>query len=122
MKEHPHMEAARMEAAIEVLGIKAARLRDVIAVEKAKAQPDQQRIEQLTAKCRELGDLQDDLSPGDPRVALIRLDKESLDAAVVTDEDIAFFEEVMDLANPTPEDEAIFTAHIDQHGHGTGDK
>lgn len=72
--EHPHMEAARMEAAVEVLGVKIARLGDAIAAAKAKHQPDMEAIDQLAGQLRELRDLQDDLFPGDPRIASIRLD------------------------------------------------
>ncbi|MGH8073120.1 MAG: hypothetical protein ACREO4_03475 [Lysobacter sp.] len=72
--EHPHMEAARMEAAVEVLGVKIARIGDAIAAEDAKHQPDANAIDQLVDQLRELRDLQDDLFPGDPRIASIRLD------------------------------------------------
>lgn len=72
--EHPHMEAARMEAAVEVLGVKIARIGDAIAAEKAKHQPDAELIDELIAQLRELRDLQEELLPGDPRIAGIRLD------------------------------------------------
>lgn len=72
--DHPHMEAARMEAAVEVLGVKIARIGDAIAAEKAKNQPNAEVMDQLMAQLRELRDLQDDLLPGDPRIANIRLD------------------------------------------------
>lgn len=44
----------------------------------------------------------------------------TLDAATLTEEDLAFFEEAMAFANPTAEDDAAFAAYLRSHGGGVG--
>ena len=45
----------------------------------------------------------------------------TLDAAALSEQDMAFFEEALALATPTPEEEAAFADYLRQHGGGVGD-
>lgn len=62
---HPHMKVARMEAAVEVLGMQIAKLSAAIDDERANATPNQDVIDALRAQRVELRDQQDDLSSND---------------------------------------------------------
>lgn len=60
---HPHMKVARMEAAVEVLGSRIAKLSAAIDDERHSATPDQVAIEAMVAQRIGLRDQQDDLHP-----------------------------------------------------------
>jgi hypothetical protein len=63
--EHPHMKAARMEAAIEVLGVEVSRAAIALQEEQAKASPDLAVIASLKATLSDLWSQQDELRPDD---------------------------------------------------------
>lgn len=62
---HPHMKVARMEAAVEVLGSRIAKLSAAIDVERRQPSPDPAAIDAMNAQRITLGDEQDDLRADD---------------------------------------------------------
>lgn len=62
---HPHMKVARMEAAVEVLGSRIAKLSVAIEIERQKTHPDQAAIAAMNNQRIVLGDEQDDLRSDD---------------------------------------------------------
>lgn len=61
--EHPHRPVARMEAAVEVVGMRIAELSSALYLERRSATRDDARIESLLEEITHLRGVQEELSP-----------------------------------------------------------